>query len=77
MSDQKIEIVVNKEGKLEVEFTGFPGELCYAEAERLEKILKKFGVSVKATELIAKSPEQIACELGLAEKEEGIRPERD
>ncbi len=74
---EKIEIKVDEKGQMQVEFTGFAGDACLEEAEKLQKVLLGLGVKVKVEDLSMKSAGQIKRELGIEEKRGEIRAGRE
>lgn len=61
---QRIEIQVDPKGNLNTDFTGFLGDSCYDEADRLAKVLASFGLKVKPGAIRPKSIEQQRIETG-------------
>lgn len=53
---KKIKVVLDKQGKVAVDFEGFAGADCFHEAERLEKILAGFGIQTKIDSRTVKPP---------------------
>ena len=66
---QRVEIAIDPEGKMKMEFIGFAGEECYDEAERIQKALAGLGIKTSAVETMRKPGGQIEAELGLDEKD--------
>lgn len=56
----RITINVSHEGKIETDFEGFEGESCFAEADKLNVILKSLGVGVSSKIVTRKVPEKQA-----------------
>ncbi len=75
---ETIEVRIDELGRVRVEFSGFAGDLCLEEAERLQKVLSGLGLEVSAGNLVMKSAGQIEGELGIEPtKGDGIRTGRD
>ena len=64
---QSIEIRVDKRGHITTDFTGFLGEACFDEADRLAKVLARLGLQVSAGAVRPKPIEQQRLEAGLPE----------
>ncbi|MEX2356028.1 MAG: hypothetical protein WD535_03235 [Thermaerobacterales bacterium] len=62
---RQIEVSIDDGGKLKIEFSGFSGEDCFEEAERLRNKLASLGVHLNLDDIIRKSREQILLELGV------------
>jgi hypothetical protein len=58
----KAEIGTKREVK--IEFSGFPGESCFDEAERLKGLLKELGLWAIPVTVAPKTAAQIAREIG-------------
>ncbi|HHY11890.1 MAG TPA: hypothetical protein GX529_04590 [Firmicutes bacterium] len=56
--------------EIKVEFSGFPGESCFDEAERLKEVLKELGLWAIPVTVTPKTSSEIAREIGeeIAEK---------
>lgn len=59
----KITINVLPEGKIETDFEGFSGESCFAEADKLNEILKGLGVGISSKIVTRKVSEKQAIAL--------------
>ncbi|HVB10945.1 MAG TPA: hypothetical protein VNM16_11340 [Bacillota bacterium] len=70
---QRIEIQVDKRGNITTDFTGFLGEACFDEADRLAKVLARLGLQVSAGAVRPKPIEQQRLEAGLPEGGESVR----
>ena len=68
---ERIEVRIDEQGRVHVEFSGFAGDACLEEAERLQRALVALGVKVSVDDLIMKSAGQIDQELGLARERRG------
>lgn len=68
---EKIEIRIDDSGRLHLEFSGFSGDLCLEEAERLQKVLSGLGVTVSVSDLVMKSAGEIERELGIDRRRKG------
>ena len=66
---QSIEIKVDKRGNITTDFTGFLGEACFDEADRLAKVLARLGLHVSAGAVRPKPIEQQRLAAGLPEGE--------
>ena len=64
---RQIEVWIDEQGKLRFEFTGFPGDDCFEEAERLQRVLARLGVHLDVEEIVRKSQAQIEAELDAGE----------
>lgn len=62
-----IRFTISRDGTVESEYTGFPGDECLNEAEALNGLLKKYGLKTGARKVTMKTPDQIEQELGLDE----------
>ena len=60
---RKIDIEVGLGGKVKFDFSGFPGQECFAEAEALQKALRELGLWAVPVSVIPKSSSQIEAEL--------------
>jgi len=67
-----IDVRVNPDGTLNVEFVGFAGEDCYEEAARLEEALAALGLSLGLRSVRPKSAAEIRAELGVRETDRRI-----
>lgn len=56
----KIVINVSPEGKIETDFVGYEGNSCFAEADKLNAILKSLGVGVSSKIVTRKISEKPA-----------------
>ncbi len=63
MMSRKIDIEVGLGGKVKFDFSGFPGQECYAEAQALQKALRELGLWAIPVSVISKSSSQIQAEL--------------
>jgi hypothetical protein len=61
----RIEVVVDREGGLRADFSGFPGTACEEESQNLERALRALGLPVKVRSRVEKSPAQTAAECRL------------
>jgi hypothetical protein len=59
-----VDIQVQKDGTFRAEFSGFAGDDCIDEAEKLRSVLADFGVLVDPIAVERKDPAQIAIETG-------------
>lgn len=64
----QITIVVDKNCRLQIDFSGFQGSTCYSEHTKLAHILAKFGIEEKVENVHAKEEAQ-------AEAKEHVRNE--
>ncbi len=67
---QRIEVEITSEGRLKMEFSGFAGDECYDEAEKIEAMLAELGIRARVLQTERKPGGQIEAELGLEEKDE-------
>ena len=61
---REIKAEVTSTGEVEIEFSGFPGEACFDEANMLQKTLKELGLWAIPVMVTPKSSSEIAQELG-------------
>lgn len=54
MSEKKVTVIVDKNGKMAMSFEGFEGSSCYDEARRIQTHLKSLGIEVDCESLIPK-----------------------
>ena len=50
MNRKKIIIDIDQSGKTEIQFQGFKGRLCFAEAEKIYTSLRKMGIDIEVKE---------------------------
>ncbi len=65
-----IKAEIGPKREIKMEFSGFPGESCFDEAERLKEVLKELGLWALPVTVTPKTSSQIAREIG-EEVEEG------
>lgn len=70
---EEIRIRIDESGRIRVEFSGFSGDACLEEAERLQKVLAGLGVKVSVSDLVMKTAADIERELGIDEKSRRAR----
>ncbi len=63
-----IRVEISKNGRIEVDFRGFPGETCLDEQENLTRILKSLGLWAVPVTIERKDMQQIRRELGAEEE---------
>lgn len=61
---RQIKAEITARGEIRIEFSGFPGEMCFDEAESLRNTLKKLGLWAIPVTVTPKSSSEIAKELG-------------
>ncbi len=61
---REVRFTIRKDGRVEAEFSGFPGEDCLVEAKNLTAALSSLGLKISASEVIMKTPAQVFQELG-------------
>ena len=61
---KRVDVKVGRDGHLQAEFSGFAGDGCIDEAERLRQVLAGFGLLVEPLTVERKDPAQIALEIG-------------
>lgn len=74
---RQVEVEITSEGKLHLEFIGFPGEECFDEAGKIQKLLAGLGVHVNVDDIERKPGGQIEAEIGLDEKKEEKIPTQE
>ncbi len=62
---KEVEFEITDDGQIRVEFSGFPGDACIDEAEKLEKILSGLGLDIELKDFEKKDAERIRRELGI------------
>jgi len=73
---RKVDVRVDRDGHLKAEFSGFVGDECIDQAERLRAVLAGFGLLVEPLTVERKDPAQIALEVGEDEEaREAVRKE--
>jgi hypothetical protein len=65
---RRIDVQVNRDGTMRAEFSGFAGDDCIDQAEKLRQVLAGFGVLVEPTAVERKDPAEIAAETGISEE---------
>lgn len=60
---KKLKVEVDPKGTVNLEFSGFKGEECTEERERLRRALLDLGVMLETEKIEKKSPEQLASEI--------------
>lgn len=61
---RQVVLKVGRDGGVETEFSGFPGQDCISEAEKLQQVLAGLGLRLNIDDMAMKSPEAIAAETG-------------
>lgn len=61
---KKVEVRVDRDGRVLTEFSGFAGDTCIDEAEKLRAVLAGFGLLVEPLSVEHKDPAAIAAEVG-------------
>jgi len=64
---REVRVDIGSDGKMRVEFSGFPGESCFDEAEVLAGLLKELGLWAIPVEVTPKTSEEIAREIATGE----------
>jgi hypothetical protein len=67
---KRIDVQVNKDGTFRAEFSGFAGDDCIDQADKLRHVLAGFGLMVDPLAVERKDPATIALEVGADEQEE-------
>lgn len=65
---RRIEVRVEGGGRIRADFSGFLGDDCYDEADRLSKVLATLGLAVQVSVSEPKSPDRQRAEAGLPEE---------
>lgn len=68
----KIEVTVDRQGRLTVNFVGFRGTECEEEAEALRRALRSLGLAVLPLQVVAKTEEEMRAEIREAEAREEL-----
>lgn len=66
---RKIEVTVDRQGRITANFIGFRGNECEDEAETLRRALRSLGLVALPLQVMRKSEEEIGQETGEAEEE--------
>ena len=56
----KITVNVSPDGSIDTDFKGFEGESCFAQADKLNEILKSLGVGISSKSVMRKVSERQA-----------------
>jgi len=64
---RRISVEIGRDGRLQVEFTGYPGETCFDEAEALSKALRELGLWAIPVTVTRKTASEIELEVGAEE----------
>lgn len=59
---KKITVLVDDDGNLHADFSGFQGRTCESEEEKFRKVLADLGLAVKTENVVKKSETQIQAE---------------
>ena len=43
---KEIKIIIDKNGKITIDFDGFRGDACFKEREKIVELLKKYGLEI-------------------------------
>jgi len=43
---KEVKIIIDKNGKITIDFNGFVGDDCFKEREKLQKLLRKYGLEI-------------------------------
>ncbi len=73
---QKVEAEIGPDGKFRLEFSGFAGDECYAEAQRIRDALAGLGIRTGTIEVTPKPGGLIEAEIGIEEDTDGQIPTR-
>lgn len=65
---KRVEIRVERDGTLRAEFSGFSGDDCIEQAERLQTVLAGLGLLVEPQAVQRKDPAQVRLESGVEEE---------
>lgn len=71
---KKIDVQINRDGTIKAEFSGFAGDDCIDQAEKLRTVLAGFGLLVEPTAAERKDPGQIAAEIGIEQEVRANEP---
>jgi hypothetical protein len=73
---KRVEVQVGRDGRLQAEFSGFAGDECIDQAERLRQVLAGFGLLTEPLTVERKDQAQIALEMEQDEEtREAVRKE--
>lgn len=67
---KRIDVQVNRDGTFRAEFSGFAGDDCIDQAERLRAVLAGYGLLVDPIVVDRKDPAEIAAEVGADEADQ-------
>lgn len=65
---REIVLKIRRDGGVETELSGFPGQDCIVEAEKLQRVLAELGLKLNLDDIALKLPETIALEVGAEEQ---------
>ncbi len=49
---EKVTVLVNKTGEIETVFSGFEGDLCFDEADRIKGLLRNLGIKTNCVAVV-------------------------
>ncbi len=64
MMARTIKAEIGARREIKIEFSGFPGESCFDEGERLKEVLKELGLWAIPVTVVPKTSSEIAREVG-------------
>lgn len=73
---REIVLKIGRDGGVETELSGFPGQDCIVEAEKLQRALAGLGLRLNLDDIAMKLPETIAIEVGSEEKRKTGRKQK-
>jgi len=59
---KKITVLVDDDGNLHADFSGFPGRTCESEEEKFRRVLADLGLAVKTESVVKKNDNQTQSE---------------
>jgi len=74
---RKVTVKVGRDGSVEADFSGFAGDDCLEEADRLAQALARYGLRVNPVEARKKTAAEIEAELGVEAEERDQVPARE
>lgn len=73
---RQITLKIGRDGGVETELSGFPGQDCVSEAERLQRALAGLGLKLSLDDIAMKLPETVAAETSVDERKRTGRKQK-